>query len=128
MAFYGYYGALGGDEQPTPTTPLAYDAAGAPPFLVVHGDHDTCTPAEGARALVEHLRATSRNPVVLAELPGAQHSFDLFHSVRYEAVVDSVEAFAAWVRSTPDHDQPCRDRGGGEDTGARAHIGPHSPS
>jgi hypothetical protein len=39
--------------------------------------------------------------VVYAELPGAQHAFDLFHSLRFEAVVDAIEAFAAWVRSTP---------------------------
>jgi hypothetical protein len=37
--------------------------------------------------------------VVYAELPGAQHAFDLFHSVRFDAVVNAVEAFAAWVRA-----------------------------
>ena len=42
-------------------------------------------------------RAPRRSPVVYAELPGAQHSFDLFGSVRFEEVVDAVEAFAAWV-------------------------------
>jgi acetyl esterase/lipase len=41
----------------------------------------------------------SSNPVVYAELPGGQHAFDLFHSPRFEAVVDGIEAFAAWVRS-----------------------------
>ena len=35
-----------------------------------------------------------------AELPGAQHSFDLFHSIRFETLIDGIEAFAAWVRST----------------------------
>jgi acetyl esterase/lipase len=54
---------------------------------------------EDARRFVEQLRSTSSNPVVYAELPGAQHSFDLFHSIRFEAVVDGVEAFTAWVRS-----------------------------
>ena len=41
----------------------------------------------------------SSNPILYAELPGAQHSFDLFHSVRFETVIDGIEAFAAWVRS-----------------------------
>ena len=100
IGLYGYYGPLGGDEQP-PTTPLAYDGPDAPPFLVVHGDHDTFTPVEGARALVDHLRAVSSSRVVYAELPGAQHSFDLFHSVRFETVIDAIEAFAAWLRSQP---------------------------
>jgi hypothetical protein len=36
---------------------------------------------------------------VYAELSGGQHSFDLFHSIRFERVVDGIEAFAAWVRS-----------------------------
>jgi acetyl esterase/lipase len=54
---------------------------------------------EDARRFVEQLRSTSSNPVVYAELPGAQHSFDLFHSIRFETVVDGIEAFAAWVRS-----------------------------
>ena len=97
IGLYGYYGSLGGDEQP-PTTPFAYRGDAAP-FFVVHGDQDTYTPAEGARALVEHLRAVSSNPILYAELSGAQHSFDLFHSVRFETVIDAIEAFAAWVRS-----------------------------
>ena len=97
IGLYGYYGQLGGGEQP-PSTPLAY-AGDAPPFFVVHGDQDTYTPPEGARALVEHLRSVSSNPTLYAELPGAQHSFDLFHSVRFETVIDGIEAFAAWARS-----------------------------
>ena len=56
---------------------------------------------EDARRFVESLRSTSSRPVVYAELPGAQHSFDLFHSLRFEALVDAIEAFAAWVRSQP---------------------------
>jgi hypothetical protein len=51
-------------------------------------------------AFVSHLRAGSRSPVVFAELPHGQHSFDLFHSLRFSAVVDGIEAFAAWVRTT----------------------------
>lgn len=66
---------------------------------MAHGDHDTVVPVGNARAFAEKLRATSANPVVYAELSGAQHAFDLFHSLRFEAVVDAIEAFAAWVRS-----------------------------
>jgi hypothetical protein len=53
----------------------------------------------------------SSNPVVYAELPGAQHSFDLFHSVRFENVIGAIESFAAWVRSQPRpvSDAPGRD-------------------
>jgi len=55
-----------------------------------------------ARRFVDELRGVSANPVVYAELPGAQHSFDLFHSLRFDRVVDAAEAFAAWVRSRPE--------------------------
>ena len=37
------------------------------------------------------------NPVVYARLPGAQHSFDPSHSVRFQYVIDGIEAFTAWV-------------------------------
>lgn len=71
---------------------------GAPPFFVAHGDQDTYVPVTEARRFVERLRATSDSPVVYAELPGGQHSFDLWRSLRFEAVVDGVQAFAEWVR------------------------------
>jgi dipeptidyl aminopeptidase/acylaminoacyl peptidase len=66
---------------------------------VVHGDIDTLLPVETARLFVDRLQSASSNPVVYAELPGAQHGFDRFHSLRFERVVDAIEAFAAWVRS-----------------------------
>ena len=97
VGLYGYYGSLT-DDGNLATTPLAYGGE-ASAFFVVHGDHDTYTPPDGARALVEHLRTVSSNPTLYAELPGAQHSFDLFHSVRFETVINGIEAFAAWVRS-----------------------------
>ncbi len=60
---------------------------------------DTIVLAEDARAFVQSLRSTSSSPVVYAELPGGQHSFDLFESLRFASVVDGVEAFAAQIRS-----------------------------
>jgi acetyl esterase/lipase len=56
-------------------------------------------PVEVARRFADTLRNVSTNPVVYAELPGAQHAFDLFGSLRFERVVDAIEAFTAWVRS-----------------------------
>ena len=35
------------------------------------------------------------------ERPALPHNFDLFHSIRFEILVDGIEAFAAWVRSRP---------------------------
>ena len=54
---------------------------------------------EDARRFAGELAGVSDSPVVYAELPGAQHVFDLAHSIRFETVINAVEAFAAWVRS-----------------------------
>lgn len=97
ISLYGYYGGVGGTERPL-SSPHEQVSADAPPFFIAHGDRDTLVLVEDARAFVERLRSSSSNPVVYAELPGGQHTFDLVHSLRFEAVVDAIEAFAAWVR------------------------------
>jgi acetyl esterase/lipase len=103
VCLYGYYGPVDRDRQPLASSPLDYLHESAPPFLIAHGDQDTYVPVEQARELATRLRLVSASPVVYAELPGAQHSFDLFHSIRFETLVNGIEAFAAWVRSSPSH-------------------------
>lgn len=97
ISLYGYYGSL--DSEWQPSSPLEFVDAQAPPFFVAHGDRDTLVLVDDARHFVEGLRSASSQPVVYAELPGGQHTFDLFHSIRFETVVDAIEAFAGWVRS-----------------------------
>jgi acetyl esterase/lipase len=98
VCLYGFYGSRERAGQP-PSSPRAYLRRDAPPFFVAHGDNDTFTPAMEAVRFVDALRGVSMNPVVYAQLPGAQHSFDLLHSVRFEYVMDGIEAFTSWVRS-----------------------------
>lgn len=86
IAFYGYYG------WPLPSFPQD-----APPLFVLHGNLDTIVSVEDARTFIDKARRESKNPVLYAELPGAHHNFDLFHSIRSEAVINGVEAFTAWV-------------------------------
>jgi len=90
----GYYGT--GDQ--SRWSPMAYDGTGAPPFFVAHGELDSVVPARDARRFVEQLRRTSPCPVVYAELPGAQHSFERFHTLRFDTLVTAIESFATWVR------------------------------
>ena len=71
----------------------------APPFFVIHGTTDSLVPVEQARTFVDELRKESARPVVYAELPGAQHAFDVFPSVRTNACAHAVERFLAVVRS-----------------------------
>jgi acetyl esterase/lipase len=105
ICLHGYYGS--GIQDASPSAPLAYDMMDAPPFLVVHGDRDSLIPAETARLFAERLRSASSNPVVYAELPGGQHGFDRFHSLRFDSVVSGIEAFAAWIRSRENTLRPC---------------------
>ncbi|MFD7382576.1 alpha/beta hydrolase [Streptomyces anulatus] len=79
------------------TSPVNLVRSDAPPFLVAHGDLDELVDTENPKALVTALRSVSGSPVVYVELPGAHHAFDLFHSFRFEALVDGIEDFAAWV-------------------------------
>ncbi len=103
VCLYGFYGSREPAGSP-PSSPRAYLHPHAPPFFVVHGENDTLTPAAAALSFVEALRAVSMNPVVYVQLPGAQHSFDLLHSVRFEYVIEGIDRFTSWVRDRQDPD------------------------
>ena len=75
--------------------------AGAPPFLVFHGERDTLVPPEDARAFAERLRTVSRNQALYVELPGAEHAFDLMPSLRTARVVEGIERFLRGVVAPP---------------------------
>jgi acetyl esterase/lipase len=81
-------------------SPLYRVWSDAPPFFVVHGVKDSMLLVEDTRHFVDALRAVSREPVAYAELPGAQHGFDGFQSVRCGHVINGMEWFTSWVRST----------------------------
>ena len=77
-------------------SPISHVSDEAPPMFVIQGTHDTLVWVEEARAFVSALQAVSRESVVYAELPGAQHAFEIFHSVRTEQTVNSVADFLEW--------------------------------
>jgi acetyl esterase/lipase len=80
-------------------SPLHRIHPAVPPFFVVHGTHDSLTAVEEARLFVELLAKASPEPVCYAEIPGAQHAFEIFHSLRSAHVVRGVERFLAWTWS-----------------------------
>ncbi len=82
-------------------SPLFHVHANAPPFFVIHGDQDSLAPVVDARAFVAALRRVSQQPVVYAELPGAQHAFDVFHSIRTADAIRAVECFVRQVTRGP---------------------------
>jgi acetyl esterase/lipase len=81
----------------TRASPLDRLRPDAPPFLVVHGDIDTLAPVAEARAFVSALREVSAEPVVYAELTGAQHAFDVFPSHRCARAVEAAAGFLTRV-------------------------------
>jgi acetyl esterase/lipase len=80
-------------------SPMSHVGPDAPPFFLLHGTNDSLVPVEQARAFAGLLRDASRRPVAYAELPRAQHAFDLPPSVRAHHAVHAVERFLAFVRS-----------------------------
>ena len=80
-------------------SPINHVHKKAPPFMVVQGNKDTLVSTDEARYFVESLRQMSDNPLVYAEISGAQHAFDVFPSVRSEHVLNGVVRFAGWLYS-----------------------------
>jgi len=96
------------DEEPEKfedASPIHHVSADAPPFLVVHGDRDTLAPVADARTFVARLRSVSSQPVLYAEMHGAQHAFEIFPSVRAVRVIEGVERFLTtlWDRHRQGH-------------------------
>ena len=90
-------------------SPLSHVHAGAPPFFVIHGSGDSLVPVAEARTFVKALREKSREPVAYAEIPGAQHAFEIFHSVRTVRVNQAVERFLGVLHARHALAQPGRE-------------------
>lgn len=94
-------------EAPYAESPEAYEAASpilritpdAPDFFVVHGATDSLVDVNQSRLFVEELRKQSSAHVVYAELPGAQHAFDIFVTTRTGHMVRSLANYLTWHRA-----------------------------
>ncbi len=97
--------------------PEVFDAASptqrvrpdAPPFFVLQGGNDTLVPVDVARTFVATLRAVSAAPVAYAELPLAQHAFDVLASLRCQATTAGVASFLQAARAFSGRPTPTRD-------------------
>jgi acetyl esterase/lipase len=78
-------------------SPMGLVHRDAPPFLVIHGSHDSLACVEEARLFARKLKAVSRSQVVYAELLRAQHAFEVFHSPRTLHVIRAMHRFAEAV-------------------------------
>ena len=80
-------------------SPLSHIREDAPPMFVIQGTHDSLVWVEEARSFVSALQEKSQQPVAYAELPGAQHAFEIFHSVRTDHTVNAVGQFLEWTHA-----------------------------
>ncbi len=80
-------------------SPLSHVSADAPPMFVIQGTHDTLVWVEEARVFVDALQSVATQPVAYAELPGGQHAFEVFHSVRTDHTVNAVGDFLEWTHA-----------------------------
>lgn len=73
--------------------------AAAPPMFVLHGVNDALVPLAVARHFVDELRRSSAAPVAFAELPRAQHAFDVLASIRCRHATMGVVLFLEAMRA-----------------------------
>jgi acetyl esterase/lipase len=85
-------------------SPIDQASPDAPPFLVIHGSHDSLVPPSEARVFVEVLREQSQSTVQYLEVEGAQHAFDAVSSPRSRRVAAvAAEFLGAHVGHSVEH-------------------------
>jgi acetyl esterase/lipase len=87
-------------------SPLAHVDEHTPDFFVIHGRNDTLAPVREARSFVEALREHSDSTVTYAEIPGAQHAFDVFSSIRSQHTVGAVQRWLQWHHASAQNRSP----------------------
>jgi len=80
-------------------SPISRITADAPDFFVLHGRNDSLVRVSQARHFVTKLREQSSATVTYAELPWAQHAFDVFSSIRSQHAIDAVQRWLEWHRA-----------------------------
>ena len=82
-------------------SPLSQVRVDAPPFFIVQGAHDTLAWREDARAFAAALGGVSASAVAYAEIPYAQHAFDLMTTRRSVYTVRAIARFLEYARTLP---------------------------
>ncbi len=80
-------------------SPLAHVTEHTPDFFVIHGSNDTVVSVKQARSFVKALKEKSDASVTYAELPGTQHAFEVFSSIRSQHTIAAVARWLQWHRA-----------------------------
>jgi acetyl esterase/lipase len=81
------------------SSPLDRITPAAPPFLAIHGTHDSVVSIAESDQFVAALREQSTAPTAYARIPGATHGFDTVYSVRSHLVVAGIVGFLEAIRT-----------------------------
>ncbi|MFH8574437.1 alpha/beta hydrolase [Streptomyces zaomyceticus] len=83
-------------ERARAASPLAHVHSGAPPFLLVHGEHDTMVHCSHSQSLATALEG-ARAPVELRTVPGADHGWHGLPDAQVEEIFTGTLAFARHI-------------------------------
>lgn len=64
-----------------------------PAILLIHGENDLMVAPSQAREFVERIRVHPSQAAEYVELPGGHHDFDLYESIRSDAISIAIERF-----------------------------------
>jgi len=87
-------------RQASPSDQVSHDA---PPFLIIHGTHDSLVPAAESINFASALSDVSENIVDLVLLKGASHAFDAIPSLRTQQLVYRVADYLEAVVGKRSH-------------------------
>ncbi|WP_332644973.1 alpha/beta hydrolase [Aeromicrobium sp.] len=80
-------------------SPLSHVTSHTPDFFIIHGANDTVVSVTQARAFVKALKDKTDASITYAELPGTQHAFEVFSSIRSQHTIAAVSRWLQWHRA-----------------------------
>jgi acetyl esterase/lipase len=93
-------------------SPMDHVERASIPWLILQGTRDSLTPMAEAREFARRLREHSTHTVGYAELPGAQHAFDIYNSLRTFAAVELAARFLVTTYRSTANEKPTARPGG----------------
>ena len=70
------------------------DPSSIPDCAIIHGDCDSLIAIEESELFAEKLQQASENKVIYSQIPGAQHGYNMFRSLRSELVLNELVRLA----------------------------------
>ena len=72
------------------------DSSSIPDCAIIHGDCDSLIAIEESELFAEKLQQVSENKVIYSRIPGAQHGYNMFRSIRSELVLNELVRLACY--------------------------------